>query len=146
MRRAVLTSAATVALVLLTAGPALAHVCFVADKPEGAGSAGSATLIVDVATDGSELGFAFIPDPGLRFNPKNERVVGGFVTATVILSVWNPADFPAGDPLVTVTRTEDLIFQNTVGGHAHFAGAGASGCDDVGVDSLEACFVEALFG
>ena len=146
MRRVALTSVATVALVLLMAGPALAHICFVADKPQGAGSAGSATLIVDLATDGTELGFAFIPDPGLKFNPNSERPAGGFVTATVTVNIWEAEDFPEGEPLLTITRTEDLLFQNTVGGHAHFAGPGASGCDDVGMDSLEACFVEALFG
>ena len=145
MRKAALTSAATIALVLLLAGPALAHVCFVADKPEGAGSAGIATLNVDVATDGSELAFEFVPGPGLKVNPQSERPVGGFVTATVNLSVWEAADFPDGDPLVSISRTEDLLFQNTVGGHAHFAGPGDSGCDGVGLDSLEACFVEALF-
>lgn len=146
MRRTVLTSVATVGLVLLMAGPALAHVCFVADKPEGKGSAGTATLVVDVAIDGAELDFAFIPGPDLKFNPNSERVVGGFVTTTATVNVWDPADFPGGDPLVTFTRTEDLLFQNTVGGHAHFAGPGASGCDDVGMESLEACLVEALFG
>lgn len=137
---------ATVGLILLMAGPALAHVCFVADKPEGKGSAGTVSLLVDVAMDGTELAFAFVPDAGLKYNPNSERVVGGFVTATVTVNVWDSADFPGGDPLVTITRTEDLLFQNTVGGHAHFAGPGGSGCDDVGMDSLEACLVEALFG
>jgi len=146
MRRTVLTSVATVGLVLLMAGPALAHVCFVADKPEGKGSAGTATLVLDVAIDGTELDSVFIPGPDLKFNPNSERVVGGFLTATVTVNLWDPADFPGGDPLVTITRTEDLFFQNTVGGHAHFAGPGASGCDGVGMESLEACLVDALFG
>jgi len=145
MRRAVLTSVATAAIVLLTAGPALAHVCFVADKPEGAGSAGSATFIIDVdASDGSLLGETFIPDPGLQLNPDSERLVGGYLTATVIVNIWEKEDFPEGEPLLTITGTADLLFQNTVGGHAHFAGPGPSGCDEVGLDSLVACFEEAL--
>lgn len=146
MRRGALTFVGSIALVLVMAGPALAHVCFVADKPEGTGSAGTATLEVDIATDGTELAIAFIPGPDLKFNPKSGRVVGGFVTTTVNLRIWDEKDFPEGTPILEVSRTEDLLFQNTVGGHAHFAGPGPSGCDGVGVDSLEGCLVEALFG
>ena len=69
-----------------------------------------------------------------------------FVTATVIVNIWEAEDLPEGDALLTISRTEDLLFQNTVGGHAHFVGPGASGCDDVGMESLGACFEEALFG
>jgi hypothetical protein len=146
MRKAAYTSVAAIALVLMTAGPALAHICFVADKPDGAGSAGSATLTVDVATDGTELSFTFVPGPDLQGNPHSERLLGAFVTAAVTVNIWEAEEFPDGEPLLTLSRTEDLLFQNTVGGHAHFAGPGASGCDDVGMESLGACFEEALFG
>jgi hypothetical protein len=57
---------ATVGFVLLMAAPALAHVCFVAEKPEGKGSAGTATLVLDVAEDGTELDVAFPGDRDQR--------------------------------------------------------------------------------
>ena len=136
MRRSLFVSVVTTALVVLMAGPALAHVCFVAEKPAGAGSAGTGTLIVnvDVVTGAEDV--TFIPGADLKMNPKNGRVIGGFVTTTVVLNL-----FAAGTPIGTVTLVQDLLFQNTVGGHAHFAGPGGSGCDGVGIDSLEECLM-----
>lgn len=137
-------SVVAAALVVLMAGPALAHVCFNAAKPDGAGSAGTADIIVDISiVDGEELGFEFIPGPDLKLNPKNGRVIGGFVTTTVTVKIWDPAEYPAGVPEVTLVDiiTKDLFFQNTVGGQAHFSGPGADGCDGVGIDSLEVCLL-----
>ena len=134
MGRTLFVSVVAAALVVLMAGSALAHVCFVPGKPAGAGSAGTATLIVDVDVVLMTEVETFIPGPNL-FNPKNGRVKGGFVTTDVIVNVFEDGVFQE-----TITDTQDLFFQNTVGGQAHFAGPGDSGCDGVGIDSLEVCF------
>jgi hypothetical protein len=150
MRRTLFVSTLSMVLVVLIAAPALAHVCFVADKTDGAGSAGTATVIIDVAIDSEtfeEVDFAeqFIPGPDLAFNPRNERFQGAFVTLTFEVHVWFD-EIGEGDPFADVTRTEDVLVQNTVGGLAHFAGPGDDGCDGVGMESLEACILGAVFG
>lgn len=142
MRRALLTFALTVVLLVIMGAPALAHVCFVADKPEGAGSAGTATLLVEIDVVTGDEVVDFIPGPDLKINPKSGRIIGGYVTTTVILTLVAEGE-PIGPPIVA---TADLLSQNTVGGHAHFAGPSDSGCDGVGMESLEACFLEALGG
>lgn len=101
-------------------------------------------IAVDPAT-GEELDFVEVPPDlsGINFNEKSGRLVGGFATLTFVVNVW-AFEIGVGDPLLTLEQTADVLVQHTVGGGAHFAGPGESGCDGVGMDSLEACLMEAF--
>lgn len=147
MRRSFFVGVLTLVFVSLMSSTALAHVCFVDKKPEGSGSAGSATVILDVAIDPStgvetEFDETFIPGPDFEINEKNGRFKGGFLTLTFEVTLYDTVI--GGTVLGSETRTADVFVQNTVGGGAHFAGPGDFGCDGVGMDSLEACVMEAL--
>lgn len=147
MRRILFVAATTAALVGLMAGTALANECFVGAKTDGAGSAGEATIALQIAvnpTTGDLLDVVESPPDlsGVAFNENSERLVGGFATLTFDVTVY--ANEIGGTTLLTFEQTEDVLAQNTVGGGAHFAGPGVSGCDGVGMDSLEACLLEAL--
>lgn len=148
MRRTLFVAVMTTVFVGLMAGTALAHVCFINDKPQGAGSAGEATVVLHIAVDpatGEELDFVEVPPDlsGINFNENSGRLVGGFATLTFVVNVW-AFEIGVGDPLLTLEQTADVLVQHTVGGGAHFAGPGESGCDGVGMDSLEACLMEAF--
>lgn len=147
MRRTLFIATMTAVFVGLMTGTAFAHICYVAEKPQGSGSAGTATVLLDIAVDeeGNEVDFAevFIPGADLQFNEKTGRFVGGFVTLTVDVNVWLDT-IGSGTPIFSFSETVDVLIQNTVGGGAHFAGPGESGCDGVGMDSLEACLLEAF--
>lgn len=147
MRRAMFVAVMTMVFVGLMAGTALAHLCFVPVKTDGAGSAGTGSVFIDIAVDefGNEVDFTdvFIPGPDLQFNEKSGRLIGGFATLTFVVNVWLD-EIGTGSPIFTFSETADVLVQNTVGGGAHFAGPGDSGCDGVGMDSLEACLMEAL--
>ncbi len=106
-----------------TLTPVLAHVCLNADKPDGAGSAGSATLLIDPVT-GEET---FIPGADLQINPHSGRLQGGFFEITVeVIGVG-------------VVAVEDVFAQVTLPAGAHNSGPGDNACDGKGVDNAEAC-------
>lgn len=63
---------------------------------------------------------------------------------TFTVNVWLD-NIGEGAPIMVIgPMTADVLVQNTVGGGAHFAGPGDSGCDGVGMDSLESCLMEAF--
>lgn len=101
---------------LLSSSMAIAHICTVAKKPVGAGSAGVATI--DVAT--GEADFS-----GVKMNA-NGRPVGGFITIEVSAG---------GQPIGTV----DTFGQVTLPEGAMNSGPGETQCDGVGIDNAEAC-------
>ena len=103
--------------------PALAHVCFNPNKPDGAGSAGSATLLIDPAT-GEET---FIPGSDLQMNEHSGRVQGGFVTLTAVIEGVGPI------------ATADVFAQTTLPEQARNAGPGDNLCDGKGVDDAAVC-------
>jgi hypothetical protein len=147
MRRTLFVAATTTVLVGLMAGTALAHECFVPAKTDGAGSGGEATIALQIAVNpatGELLDMVESPPDlsGVNFNQNSERLVGGFATLTFDVTVY--ANEIGGTTLLAFEQTEDVLAQNTVGGGAHYAGPGVSGCDGVGMDSLEACLMEAL--
>ena len=125
MRRTLFVAVATMVFVGLMAGTALAHVCFINDKPQGAGSAGEASIVLHIAVDefGNEVGFEEEePDlSGLNINEKSGRLIGGFATLTFTVNVWLD-NIGEGEPVMVVgPMTADVLVQNTVGGGAHFA-------------------------
>lgn len=146
MRRTLFVAAATTVFVGLMSATALAHVCFVPAKAEGAGSAGTATVILDIGQEGGEQVFEeqFIPGPDLQFNEQSGRFKGGFAELTFVITIWEGEIGNSAILVDGLTATAEVLVQNTVGGHAHFAGPGLSGCDGVGVDSLEACLLGVL--
>ena len=97
----------------------------IANKPDGAGSAGSATLLID--PDPVTGGETFIPGADLQINPHSGRIQGGFFEITVeVIGVG-------------VVAQEDVFAQVTLPEGAHNSGPGDDGCDGKGVDSAEAC-------
>jgi hypothetical protein len=111
--------AVAISLVALLAWPstALGFHCFVAKKPEGKGSAGSATI--EVTTE------EFTPDSDLRTNPQG-RITGGFITLTATFQ---------GEPI----GTWDVFAQTSLPAGAHNAGPGDDACDGVGTDDAINC-------
>lgn len=118
--KARIAGAAAAAALLIWPSAALAHVCFVAKKPAGAGSAGTATLDVISGT--------ITPGEDLRVNPAG-KLQGGFLTITAV----------AGD---TVLGTEDVFSHETLPESARNSGPGDDLCDGIGVDDAEACSQE----
>lgn len=110
-------------LLMLIAGPALAHICTNANKTDGAGS--GAVVEIDLLT-GS---FEFVEG---EINPQG-RVQGGFITLVFMFDGQTIASF---DTYTHLTLPE--MAQN--------AGSGDSGCDGVGVDDIEACLTQILGG
>ena len=106
----------TAAILFVSAGTALAHQCFVANKPATAGSAGTATLEV---TNGT-----FTPGD-LSVNPQG-RLKGGFITLTATFQ---------GSPIATI----DTFANGTRPDGALNAGPGDDMCDGIGIDDAEAC-------
>lgn len=103
-------------LALLSSTFALAHQCFVANKPDGAGSAGHATL--DVITGEFD-------DSGVNYNEAG-KPTGGFVTLEAQVRG-------------TTVAEEDVFIHNTLPEPARNAGPGDDACDGVGIDDAEAC-------
>ncbi len=112
-----IAGAAAAVTLLIWPPAALAHVCFVAKKPAGAGSAGTATLDV---TNGE-----LTPGADLRVNPAG-NLQGGFITITAV----------AGG---TTLGTADTFSHTTLPDSARNAGPGDDMCDGVGIDDAEAC-------
>ena len=116
MRRVLAVTAAAAAIMGLTASQAFAFHCFVAKKPQGAGSAGSATIEVTNET--------FTPGADLRTNPQG-HLTGGFITLTATLN---------GEPIGTFD-----VFTHDLPDGAHNSSPGDSECDGIGVDDAIAC-------
>lgn len=116
-RRLAVVGAVTAALAMGPAGAAFAHTCFIASKPAGAGSAGTATIDVVSGT--------FMPDD-LDTNPQG-RLRGGFITLTPTVS-----GTPIAGPIDTFTHT-------TLPDGARNSGPGDDMCDGIGIDDAEAC-------
>jgi hypothetical protein len=110
-------------LLMLIAGPALAHICTNANKVEGAGSGAIAT--VELTT------FEFTLVEG-NINPQG-RIQGGFVT---LVFLWEGQELATFDTYTHLTLPE--MAQN--------AGPGDSECDGVGVDDIGACLNQILGG
>ena len=100
---------------LLSGSIALAHSCFVVNKPVGAGSAGTATLNLDT--------FEF-DDSGVNYNPAG-RAKGGFTTLEVSAG---------GVPIATLDT-----FNKDMPEGAHNSGPGEGACDGVGIDDAQDC-------
>lgn len=103
-------------LALLSSTFALAHQCFVAKKPAGAGSAGDATL---------ELTTGDFDDSGVNYNEAG-KPTGGFVSV----------DAQVGG---TTIAEEDVFIHKTLPEPARNAGPGDDACDGIGIDDAEAC-------
>jgi hypothetical protein len=110
-------------LLMLIAGPALAHICTNANKTDGAGS--GAVVEIELTT------FEFTLVEG-SFNPQG-RIQGGFITLVFLYEGHEIASF---DTYTHLTLPE--MAQN--------AGPGDSGCDGAGVDDIEACLAQILGG
>jgi hypothetical protein len=104
------------AMLGLTASQAFGFHCFVAKKPSGAGSAGSATIEVTTET--------FTPGADLRVNNAG-RLQGGFITLTATVN---------GEPIGTFD-----VFTRDLPEGAHNSGPGDNECDGIGVDDAIAC-------
>ena len=116
MRRFVAVAVASTAIMGLTASQAFGFHCFVAKKPAGAGSAGSATIEVTTET--------FTPGEDLRVNPAG-HLQGGFITLTATFQ---------GEPIGTFD-----VFTRDLPEGAHNSGPGDNECDGIGVDDAMAC-------
>ena len=116
MRRVLAMLVASAAVMGLTASQAFGFHCFVAKKPAGAGSAGSATIEVTTET--------FTPGEDLRVNPSG-HLQGGFITLTATLE---------GEPIGTFD-----VFTRDLPEGAHNSGPGDNECDGIGVDDAIAC-------
>ena len=115
MRRGALLALASAGMLAIGVGEAFATSCDVVKKPDGAGSAGTAT--VNVVT--GEFTF------NLNENPAG-RPRGGFISVTAVL--------PDG----TVVGGGD-VFRKDLPDGAHNSGPGDSECDGVGIDDLAEC-------
>lgn len=102
---------------LLSSSFALAHQCFVASKPVGAGSAGDSTL---------ELTTGEYDASGVNFNEAG-KPTGGFESIDATIN---------GD---TVAEA-DVFTHKTLPEGARNSGPGDDACDGVGIDDAEACF------
>jgi hypothetical protein len=116
MRRIAAVSVVALVAVGLTASQAFAFHCFVAKKPSGSGSAGSATIEVTTET--------FTPGPDLSVN-KAGHLQGGFITLTATVN---------GEPIGTFD-----VFTRDLPEGAHNSGPGDNECDGIGVDDAIAC-------
>ena len=117
MRKAVSVAAATVGLLAITAGPAFAHDCFVANKPAGAGSVVTVDLTTSPPTETPNK-----PNPG-----SEEKPHGAFVTLVGL---------PTGPVDVFVKAPEKA------GGVIPGATAQAEkgkGCDGKGLELISSC-------
>jgi hypothetical protein len=117
MRRFVAVAVASTAITGLTASQAFGFHCFVAKKPAGAGSAGSATIEVTTET--------FTPGDDLRVNPAG-KTQGAFITLTATFQ---------GEPIGTF----DVFAHGDLPEGAHNSGPGDNECDGIGVDDAIAC-------
>jgi len=116
MKRLLLLSLLTVALLGLLASPAMAFSCGVVNKPDGAGSAGTAT--VDVATGDFTI-------TSQELNPAG-KLKGNFLTVTAV----------AGSQVLS---TDDIFIKKDLPAGAHNAGPGDSECDGIGIDDFASC-------
>lgn len=125
MRRFLIVVAGVAGIVVMTASQALAHDCFVANKPVGAGSV--VTVNVDTGTVTPNK-----PNPGTQSQPH-----GGFITLTGTVN--------------GVTVTGDTFAHAPANAQAPFAEPGVNpgalkqtqmgkGCDGKGLDTFGACF------
>lgn len=106
---------------MLAAGPAWAHICTNAVKPDGAGSAGVVAIEI---TTGEFIGGE------VDVNPQGYPQ-GGFITLQLLVNGQELAQF-------------DTYTHLTLPEMARNAGPGDDMCDGVGVDDIEACVIEML--